>query len=115
MFESRGWYFRGLDYVPAVLHEGSGVLQMIHRARDAKALRCRLETLGITHVVVNTAAVGRYPPVFVERYRPADLQQDILRVQAFLQEWTEPIWNADGIVVARLKPVTGCGEQPEPR
>jgi hypothetical protein len=107
VFESRGFHFRGVDYIPAVLHEASGVLQMIHRERDPKALRCRLAALGVTHVLLNTGALARFPPVFVEGYQRPDLDRDVARVRAMLAESGVPIWSAGGVSVVRLRPVAG--------
>jgi 4-amino-4-deoxy-L-arabinose transferase-like glycosyltransferase len=109
IFESRGYYFHGLDYIPAVLHEGSGVLQMIHRESDTKSLRCRLEGLGVSHVVFNAGALARFRPIFVEGYRQPELEKDVARVRKMLSESGVPIWTSNGMSVVRLRPVSDCG------
>jgi hypothetical protein len=109
VFEGRGWLVRGVDYVPSVPYQGSPALQLIHRAPDLHALRCRLAELGITYLLVDEPALARYPPMPVGDYDDRDLAADRARVTELLRTATRQIATFDGVQVARLEPDDGCG------
>jgi hypothetical protein len=110
VFESRGLLFHGLSYVPYHVHEGSPTLQLIHRSRSPEDLRSRLEALGITHVVVNSAMQRRYRPIWVDAYRPEDFEADLKRFASFWQVCTQPLLGGQGVVGAVLLPA--CRGEP---
>jgi len=104
--EPRGFFYRGMDYVPASPPE---VMQMIHEAPSPDALAERLRSLGVTDVLVNANNVGRYRTWFVEGYGPRDRDGDLARLGAFLARHTTPVIEDRGVLVRRLKPATGVG------
>ena len=104
--EPRGFFYRGLDYVPATSPD---VMQLIHGSRSREALAERLRSLGVTHVLVNTNNLGRYRTWFVEGYAPADHERALALLEAFLARHTVPVIEDRGVLVRRLKPV----ESPE--
>ncbi len=107
--ESRAFYFRGLDYVPYHINEGSPVLMLVHRARDLSDLDCRLAAMGVTHVLLNRN-VG-IPPMEVAGYGSREFQEDLQRIDAFLRERTRPVVDYRGVYVGRL---THAGTCPAP-
>jgi hypothetical protein len=109
-YESRGYVFRGLDYIPFFTAEASPILQLVHEADDPGALHCRLETLGVTHVLVNHNILRNTKKFFVEGYGPGDFAADMARFRAFLDDRTRPIWSDAGVVVRALRHESGCRE-----
>jgi hypothetical protein len=105
VFESRGYLFQGTDYIPAVINEGSAVLQLIHRAPDVRALRCQLESLGVTIAVVNENNLQRFPPAFVDAYHEEDLRRDVALIHELLETSTTTLLSRSGVRAARLRPV----------
>jgi hypothetical protein len=108
VFESRGYLFRDMDYIPAVINEGSAVLQMIHRSPDVRTLRCELEALGVTVVVVNDNNLLKFPPTFIDGYRQDDLRGDVALIRDLVEHGGTPLWSHGGVRVARLRPASGC-------
>ena len=108
VLESRSFYFRGLDFIPYHPLEGSPVLDLVHDAADARALRCELAALGVTHVVVNLEQTRRFHPVPIAGYGAAEYTADLGRLRRFLDEWAEPMAREGGVVAARLRPIDGC-------
>jgi len=112
VFESRGFLFRGLCYVPYHILEGSPTLQLIHRSGSPEGLRARLAALGITHLVVNWSMPGLFRPVWVERYGPEDFQADLDLLRSFLRECTRPLLSHEGVEVGAVLP--SCSADPAP-
>jgi hypothetical protein len=103
VYEARGWFFRGLDYIPAHTPQGSPVDQVIHRAADAGALREALLGLGVTHVLVNTNGPLRYPIYFVPGYSRQDFEDGVGKLHAFLERHTDLVLAERGVLVRKLR------------
>ena len=106
--ESRAFFFRGLDYVPYHINEGSQVLQWTHRQSDLDALRCALLTQGVTHVLVNVEHLQMFPPVFLASYREEDFGRDLALVQEFMNTHMKPIFSEGGIWVGEVLDTPDC-------
>ena len=106
--ESRAFFFRGLDYIPYHINEGSQTLQWIHRQSDLDALRCALKTQGVTHVLVNREHLRMFPPVFLASYREEDFGRDLALVQEFLKGYTKSIFSEGGIWVGEVVDTPDC-------
>lgn len=109
LFESRGYLFRGLSYVPYHIHEASPALQLVHRSRSPEQLRSRLEALGVTHLVVNSSMRQRFRPVWVDAYGPDDFRSDLELLASFWRECTRPVLIGEGVAAARLLPSCRAG------
>ncbi len=107
-YESRGYLFRGLDYIPFFTAEASTLLQLVHRAEDAADLRCRLQALGVSHVLVNHEMLRRAGKFFVEGYASEDFAADLARLRALLRDGATPLWSEAEVSVSRLNPAA-CG------
>ena len=99
--EPRGFFYRGMDYVPAAPPE---LTMLIHHSPTPEALAARLRSLGVTHVLVNAGNIGRYPTWFVEGYGPGDHERALARLEAFLAAHTTPLVEDRGVIVRRMKP-----------
>ena len=108
VLESRSFYFRGLDFIPYHVLEGSPVLHLVHQAADERDLRCRLAALGVTHVVVNLELARRFHPVPIPGYGAVEYTADLARLRRFLDAWAEPVARQGGVVAARLRSIDGC-------
>ncbi|HEX6835051.1 MAG TPA: hypothetical protein VF334_00685, partial [Polyangia bacterium] len=108
VLESRSFYFRGLDFIPYHVLEGSPVLRLVHLAADERDLRCRLAALGVTHVVVNLENARRFHPVPIPGYGAVEYTADLGRLRRFLEAWAEPAAHQGGVVAARLRSIDGC-------
>ena len=97
--EPRGFFFRGMDYVPATAPE---LMHVVHESPSPQALADRLRALGVTHVLVNATNAGRYRPLFVEGYGPEDDARAHARLSAFLARHTEPLYRDRGVTVRRI-------------
>ena len=104
--EPRGFFYRGMDYLPATPPE---VMQVIHEAPSPEALADRLRALGVTHVLVNASNVGRYRTWYVEGYGPQDDERALARLEAFLARHTTPVIEDRGVIVRRVNPATAAG------
>jgi hypothetical protein len=104
LFESRGYLFHGLRYVPYHVQEGSPTLQLVHRSRSPEGLRSRLEALGVTHIVVNFSMRQRFRPVWVDAYGPDDFRSDLDLLASFWRECAQLELIGDGVAAARLLP-----------
>ena len=101
VLESRGYFYRGLDYVPASPPE---VMQMIHEAPSPDALAARLRGLGITLVLLNTSNAREYRTWSVAGYGAQDYEEDLRRLEAFIERDTTPVIEERGVIVRRLTP-----------
>jgi hypothetical protein len=101
VYEPRGFFYRGLDYVPAAPPE---VMQLVHEAASPEVLRDRLTSLGVTHVLVNVNNASRYPTWYVDGYGPPDHERALARLDAFLARHTLPVLEGRRVLVRRLKP-----------
>jgi hypothetical protein len=99
VYEPRGFFFRGLDYVVSYYFD---VMQQIHRAGDAESVAILLRELGVTHVLVNSNNVARYGTVEVPGYGSADLDRDLAVLQAVLQRRSTPVLAERGVFVRRM-------------
>jgi hypothetical protein len=103
LFEPRGYFFRGLDYIPAHSVDASPALQLVHQAPDPAALGERLRALGVTHVLLNANNLRRYRQSFVPGYGAADLEADLARLHGFLDADAELTIARTGVFVWRLR------------
>lgn len=101
LFESRGFAFRGLDYIPYFTDYASPVLQLVHASKDAFALHCKLADLGVTYVLVNEHRTNK---ITVEGYQKEDFAQDFQRIDAFLAQGTKNVWSRYSVSVMRVLP-----------
>ena len=99
--EPRGYFFRGLDYLPAT---GPELMRLVQRSPGPEALAGRLRSLGVTHVLVNTNAIGRYRTWYVEGYGPEDHERAMARLEAFLARHTTPLLEDRGVIVRKMTP-----------
>jgi len=99
IYESRGFFYRGMDYVFSNWFE---VMQMVHEAESPAAFADQLAALGVTHVLVNTDNVARYRAWFVEGYGQAEFDRDIARLDAFVAQETTPLFRDRHVLVRRL-------------
>jgi hypothetical protein len=99
VYEPRGFFFQGLDYVMA--HQVD-LMQMVHRAGDPETLAGELRGLGVTHVLVNTENVARYRTVAVPGYGERELDQDLMVLGALLQRHSTPLMAYRGVIVRRM-------------
>jgi hypothetical protein len=99
VYEPRGYFFRGLDYVVSYYFD---VMQQIHRAGDPDSVATLLRELGVTHVLVNSNNVARYGTVEVPGYGSADLERDLAVLQAVLQRRSTPVLAERGVYVRRM-------------
>ena len=113
VLEPRSFYFRGLDLIPYHVLEGSPVLGLVHDAPDGHALRCRLDALGVTHVVVNLDEGRRFHPEPIPGYGAAEYSADLERLRRFLTDWAVPVTRHGGVVAAALRPVSDCASTAE--
>jgi 4-amino-4-deoxy-L-arabinose transferase-like glycosyltransferase len=98
--EPRGFFYRGMDYVPATAPE---VMQLVHRSPSPEAFAERLRALGVTHVLVNANNVGRYRTWHVEGYGPQDEERALALLEAFLARHTAPVIEDRGVIVRKLR------------
>jgi len=110
-FESRGYYFKGLNYIPYHLHEGSPLLQMIHRQQSVKSLQCRLQQLGVTYLLINRKHARDFSPVFIPEYGPTDFSRDVDLLKNLATNESETVFSQGGIWVGRLNPVANCEDR----
>ncbi len=100
VFEGRGFFFAGLDYIPHhAVEGGSPVLQLIHNTPETE-LAAKLEQLGVTHILVNTQWVS--PTVRVEGYGEQELQSDLAKLSRFLTSSTTLVLADRGVYVGKL-------------
>jgi hypothetical protein len=99
VYEPRGFFFQGLDYVFAHYFE---LMQLIHRAGDPETLTAELRGLGVTHVLLNTENVARYRTVEVPGYGDRELDQDLQLLGLLLQRRSTPLLAHRGVIVRRM-------------
>ena len=99
--EPRGFFFRGLDYVPSSAPE---LMHLVHESPTPDALAARLRGLGVTHLLVNPGNAARYRRWFVEGYGPEDDARAHARLEAFLARHTVPLAERQGVTVRRMIP-----------
>ena len=102
LFEPRAWFFRGLDYVPYHLGDGSPLLVAIHRARR-EGLDALFRDLGATHFVVNTRLGPQTTPYFVPAYSHDSFETDLAVLNEFLGRRTEFLFREGSLEVRRLR------------
>jgi hypothetical protein len=100
IYENRGFFYRGLDYVFSNWFE---VMQMVREAESPAAFADHLAGLGVTHVLVNTRNVARYRTWFVKGYGPAEFERDLAKLEAFVAQETTPLFQDRHVMVRRLK------------
>lgn len=101
VYENRGYFCRGLDYV---LVNWPELMLMLHREPDATAFRGRLDALGVTHVLVNPENLRRYRTWFVPGWSERDFAEDLRRLQLFLDRETVPVLSERDVFVRMLRP-----------
>jgi len=106
--ESRGFLFRGLDYIPYHINEGSHVLQWIHRQSDLDAMHCALRAQGVTYLLINVEQLREFPPIFLSAYREEDFGRDLALVQAFAKTRMRTVFERDGILVGAILDPPSC-------
>jgi hypothetical protein len=99
VYEPRGFFFRGLDYVPSYYFD---TMQQIHRAGDPDALAGLLREQGVTHVLVNANNVARYGTVEVPGYGTEELTQDLALLEETLRRHSSPLLAERGVFVRRM-------------
>jgi hypothetical protein len=113
VFESRSFALRGIDQIPWVPLEAPPALQLVHRAVTAQELRCRLDGLGVTHVLVNLTNLKYFRPMSVDGYNSEDFRRDVLKIQTLVATYARPLNVAglsSGLIVAELLPAPeDCG------
>jgi hypothetical protein len=100
VYEPRGFFFQGLDYVYAHYFD---VMQQIHQAGDAEGVAILLRELGVTHVLVNANNVSRYGTVAVPGYGEEDLMRDLNALQRALERHSTPLLDERGVFVHRMR------------
>lgn len=100
VYEPRGFFFQGLDYVFAHYFE---LMRLVHRAGDAEALAAELRALGVTHVLVNTPNIARYRTVPVPGYGEKELDGDLQVLSALLARHSTPVLADRGVFVRRME------------
>jgi hypothetical protein len=98
--EPRGFFFRGLDYVPATAPE---TMHLVHESGTPEELASRLRALGVTHVLVNTNNAARFRPWFVDGYSAEDDARAHATLDGFLAGHTTPVAERQGVFVRRLR------------
>jgi len=106
--ESRGFHFRGLDYIPYHINEGSPVLQWIHRQSDLDAMHCALRAQAVTHLLINVENLRQFPPTFLPSYREEDYDRDLGLVQDFAKTRMRKVFVRDMILVGALRDPPSC-------
>jgi hypothetical protein len=109
LFEPRGFYLRGLDYVPFIQNEGSPILLAMHSAFAKHATCAWLRSESVTHVLVNWPQLEAAPVISVEGYTHADFERDMLGLRAFLTASATRDFEVGGVAVYALNPET-CRE-----
>jgi hypothetical protein len=100
VFEGRGFFFAGLDYIPHHAVEGGApVLQLIHDTPETE-LGAKLGQLGVTHILVNANWVSG--TVLVEGYGEPVLRSDLAKLRRFLNSSTTPLLEDRGVYVGKL-------------
>ncbi len=102
LFEPRAWFFRGLDYIPYHLGDGSPLLVAIHAAEKG-GLEALFHDLGATHLVVNTRLGPRTTPFFVPAYPRDAFEADLAALNAFLEQRTDLLFREDAIEARRIR------------
>ena len=108
LFEPRAWFFRGLDYIPYHLGDGSPLLVAIHQA-GRQGIDTLFEELGATHVVVNTQLDAHTTPFFVPAYPQEAFEADLATLNDFLARRTDLVFRDGPIEARRLH-----GTEPQP-
>jgi hypothetical protein len=103
VYESRGYFYRGMDYV---LVKWAEVLRLIHEDREPAAFRRRLEAMGVTHLLINTNNMSRYRDWIapVPGWSAEELDEDLRRLRAFVDQETTPVLSDRGVFVRKLRP-----------
>ena len=102
LFEPRAWFFRGLDYIPYHLGDGSPLLVAIHSAGE-HGLDALFRDLGATHLVVNTQLGPLTTPFFVPGYPRDAFEADLATLNAFLAQRTDLVFGEGGLEVRRIR------------
>jgi hypothetical protein len=102
VYENRGYFYRGMDYV---LVNWPELVQLLHRNREPGAFRHRLETLGVTYLLVNTNNLRKYRTWFVPGWTAQDFEEDLRSLQLFVERETTPVFSDRGVLVRRLRPI----------
>ena len=112
VYENRGYFYRGLDYV---LVKWAEVLRLVHEDREPAAFRRRLEAMGVTHLLVNTNNMSRFRNWIgpVPGWSAEEQDEDLRRLLAFVNQETTPVFSDRGVFVRRLRPATGPPGVPE--
>ncbi|MBZ5637176.1 MAG: hypothetical protein LAO51_00315 [Acidobacteriia bacterium] len=95
--ESRGFIFRGLDYIPYHINEGAQVLQWIHRQKNLDELHCALREQGVTYLLINVEHLHGFLPTLVPSYGLEEFEGDLALVQAFAKTRAKTVFARDGI------------------
>ncbi len=106
IYENRGFFYRGLDYVTVNWPE---LMMMVHTSPTPRAFADRLAALGVTYVLVNPNNLSHYRTWFVEGYGPQEHDRSLALLSAFLAQHTTPVIEDRGVLVRRLKPATAAG------
>ncbi|MEE2679599.1 MAG: hypothetical protein VX546_13550 [Myxococcota bacterium] len=102
LFEPRAWFFRGLDYIPYHLGDGSPLLVAIHAA-GRTGIDPLFAGLGATHVVVNTQLDGQVTPSFLPAYSRETFEADLATLNDFLTRRTDLVFSEGPIEVRQIR------------
>lgn len=102
-FEPRGYFFRGLDYVPYHLGSGSPLLVALHAAAERDALPELFSALGASHVLLETQLRPVTTPRFTPDYSREDFVSDLRALERHLERRAFRVLEEGSIVVYRLR------------
>lgn len=111
LFDSRSFYYRGLDYVPYQPMEAPPLLHWFHARPSVDELHCGLQAMGVTHVLVNSNLRHKSWPAWTEEYGPEDHWADLNRMQQLLTTRARLVLDQQGIAVGALIPATDCPDR----
>jgi hypothetical protein len=98
IYEPRGYFFRGVDYVPVAIYEP---MHIIRAAGPPEGLEARLRELGVSYVLFNTENVTPYH-VEVPGYPGPHFRRDLQTLETVLSRSAKRIFNDRGVMVWRM-------------
>ncbi len=106
--EPRAYLFRGVDYVPYHILSGAPTLELVHRFGDHRALGCELQTMGITHLLINRLTENLVQPGLLgPEYFIDDFFADRGRIDRLVKTAARPLYSSGGYELYLLEE-QGC-------
>ncbi|MBW2715901.1 MAG: hypothetical protein JRD03_07485 [Deltaproteobacteria bacterium] len=106
--EPRAYLFRGVDYVPYHILSGAPTLELVHRFGDHRALGCELQTMGITHLLINRLTENLVQPGLLgPEYFIDDFVADRGRIDRLVKTTARPLYSSGGYELYQLEE-QGC-------